>query len=169
MKISAITMLIWIAVGASTAAAEGTQSGKAASPGGTSKTELSEIRSLVHELQGRTEKLSDLMTQYRSHLEQRPQGEEQLAKWEAALDRLYKRMDAARAAVVETMQRLEHVAIDQLPTSLAKDLANARNEAGAQRTAAEQALAKNKPSRKAKQAKAPPEKPAPPLPADLDL
>jgi hypothetical protein len=79
-----------------------------------------------------------------------------------------RRVDAARAQVVETKQRLDQAATGQLPTGLAKDVANARNEADAQRTAAEQALAKNKPAKQPKQAKqAPPEKPAPPIPDDL--
>jgi hypothetical protein len=180
MKVPAITVLMIGFAVATTAAAEGTSSGKAASPGASSKNQLSEIRSLTHELQGHTEKLRDLMTQYRAHLEQRPQPEgtgpeakkaheEQLARWDAALERLLRRIDAARASVVDTKQRLDQAATGQLPTALAKDVANAKNEAEAERTAAEQALAKSKPSRK-KAAKPPPaEKPAPPLPADLDL
>lgn len=181
MKISAITVLIWIAVGA-TAAAEGTPSSKAASPGATSKTPLSEIRSIVHGLQAHTEKLGDLMGQYRSLIEQRPQSEggspevkkadeARLAKWNAAVERLVLRVDAARAAVVETTQRLDQSATGELPTSLAKEVANARNEAAAERSAAEQVLAKAKTSqaRKSKQPKPATEKPPPPLPDDLDL
>ena len=172
----AMTALIWFAV-AATVAAQSTPSSKAA----PSKTQMSEIRSLVHELEGRTEKLRDLMTQYRSLVEQRPQGQggspeakkaqdEQLAKWNTALERLLRRIDEARAAVVETTQRLEQAATGTLPTGLGKDVANARNEAGAQRTAAEQALAKSKPAkgRASKDAKPPAtEKPAPPIPDDL--
>src|SRR5262245_40043885 len=98
MKVSAITTLIWLGLAAA-AAAQGTPSGKAASPGASSKGQLSEIRSLVHELQARTEKLGDLMMEYRSLVEQRPQAEggspeakkaheAQLAKWSTALERL---------------------------------------------------------------------------------
>jgi len=179
MNVPAITMLIWLGL-AATAAAQNTPSGKGASPGASSKAQLSEIRSLVHELQARTEKLGDLMTQYRSLVEQRPQAEggspdakkaheDQLAKWNAALERLLRRVDGARTAVVETTQRLDQSATGELPTGLAKDLASARNEAGAQRTAAEQALAKSKPARTSKHAKQtpPPEKTAPPIPDDL--
>ena len=72
MNVAAITMLIWFGL-ATIAAAQGTPSGKAASPGASSKTQLSEIRSLVRELEGRTGKLSDLMEQYRSLVAQRPQ------------------------------------------------------------------------------------------------
>ena len=182
MKISAISVLIWIAVGA-TAAAEGPPSGKAASQGAASSTQLPEIRSIVHELQGYTEKLADLMGQYRSLIEQRPQSEggspeakkadeARLAKWNAAVERLVLRIDTARAAVVGATQRLDQSVTGALPTSLAKEVANARNEAAAERTAAEQAIAKAKSAQahKPKQPKPPPtEKPPPPLPDDLDL
>jgi uncharacterized protein YukE len=171
MNVRAIITLVWFgfATTAATAAAQGTPS----------KSQLSEIRSITSELEGRTEKLRDLMEQYRSLVEQRPQAggggpeakkahDEQLAKWDAALDRLMRRVDASRAEVVETKQRLDQVATGQLPTGLAKDVANAKNEAEAQRTAAEQALAKNKPGRTPKPAKqTPAEKPAPPIPDDL--
>lgn len=170
MNVSAITTLIWFGLVA-TAVAQGTPSGKASS-GAPSKAQLSEVRSLVHDLQARTEKLRDLMAQYRSLVEQRPQGDsgDQAAKWNTALERLLRRIDAARGAVVETKQRLDQSATGQLPTALAKDVANTRNEAEAQRAAAEQVLAKNKgassrPSKRA--AQAPPEKPAPPIPDDL--
>lgn len=181
MNVSAITMLIGLGI-AATAAAQGTPSGKAESPSEASKAQLSETRSLVHELQARTEKLRDLMTQYRSLVEQRPQAkgespdakkahEDQLAKWGTTLERLLRRVDAARTAVVETTQPLDQSATGQLPTALAKDVANARNEAEAQRTAAEQALAKSKtaPARTSKRAKQPPatEKTPPPIPDDL--
>jgi len=167
MNVPAITMLIWFGL-AATAAAQGTPSGKAASSGAPSKTQLSEVRTLVHELQGRTEKLRDLMEQYRSLAEQRPQEKEQQAKWDAAVERLMRRVDVARAAVVETTQQLDKSVTGQLPTALAKDVASAKNEADAQRTAAEQALAKNKPARTPKPAKtAAAEKPAPPIPDDL--
>ena len=184
MNAFAITVVIWCAL-AATAAAQGTSSGKAASPGAAPQAPLSEIRSIVHELQARTEKLSDLMTQVRSIVEQRPQPqggspeakqahEEQLAKWSAALERLLRRVDATRAEVVETKQHLDQLATGQLPTALAKEVANARNEAEAQRAAAEQALAKNKPaparaSKHAKQAPATEKAPPPLLDDDLDL
>lgn len=181
MNVPSITMLICIGL-AATAAAQHAPSGEAKSPGASSKASLSEIRALAHELQGRTEKLSDLMEQYRSLMEQRPQAQggspeakkasdEQLAKWNAALERLLRRLEAAHASVVETMQALERSATGQLPTALAKDVANARNEAGAQRTAAEQALAKSKaaPVRSSKRAaqKPAPEQARPPIPDDL--
>lgn len=168
MKVSAIIMLICCGLVA-TAAAEGASSGKGASQDAT-QAQLDEIRSVVHQLEPRTEKLQELMEQYRSMVEQRPQGSDD--KWSAALDRLLKRIDDARAAVVETTQRL-HQASDgrRLPTALGKDVANALNEAGAQRTAAEQALAKNKgksakPSKPAKQPPAPAQ-PGLELPDDL--
>jgi hypothetical protein len=180
MNIRTITMLICFGL-ATTAAAQGTPGGKSASPGGSSKSQLSEIRSLVHELQARTEKLRDLITVYRSLVEQRPQSgygsaeakkehEQNLAKWNMALERQLRRIDDARAAVVETTQRLDQSATGTLPTSLGKDVANARNEAEAQRTFAEQMLAKSKSTmaRTSKPAKpAPAEKPAPPIPDDL--
>jgi uncharacterized protein YukE len=179
MNVPAIIVLMGCGL-AATATAQGTPSEKPASSGAPSKAQLSEIRSVVHELEGRTEKLRDLMTQYRSLVEQRPQAEggspeakkaheDQLAKWSTALERLMRRIETARAAVVETTQRLDQLRSGQLPTSLAKDVASARNEAEAQRTGAEQALAKSKSAaRKSKQAKQPPaEKTAPPIPDDL--
>lgn len=181
MNVPAIVILIWFGL-ATTAAAQGASSSKAASPGASPKAQLSEIRTLVHELQGRTEKLRDLMTQYRSLVEQRPQAEggdpdakqayeNQLAKWSSAVERLLHRVDEARASVVESKQHLDQAATGQLPTALAKDVANARNEAEAERTAAEEAVAKNKTasSRTSKHAKQAPatEKPKPPIPDDL--
>jgi uncharacterized protein YukE len=181
MQIKTITMLICFGL-AATAAAQGTPSGKSASSGGSSKSQLSEIRSLVYELQGRTEKLRDLMAVYRSLVEQRPktwgggadakkEHEEQLAKWNSALDRQLRRVDEARAAVDDTMKRLDETATGTLPVSLGKEVANARNEADAERAAAQQALAKNKSktvrtSKPAKQT-AQAEKTAPPIPDDL--
>ena len=167
MKIPAITVLIWFAL-ATAAGAQGAPSSKSVSSGSSSKASLPQIRSLVHDLQGRNEKLRDLNDQYRSLVEQKPQGDEaQLAKWNAALERLLKRIDEARAAVVETKQQLDQSAGETLPTALAKDVANARNEAEAQRAQAEQAL-KSKPA-KQKPSKQKPvvEKPTPPIPDDL--
>lgn len=169
MNVPAITMLIWFGLTA-TAAAQGAPTGKGSSQSAPSQAQLSEIRSVVNELQARTEKLHELMTQYRSLVEQRPQAQEQLAKWNTALERLLRRVDQARAAVVETTQRLDQLATGPLPTSLGKDVATARNEAGAQRTAAEQALVKNKAalartSKPAKQTRA--TEKAPTIPDDL--
>ena len=152
MNVIVITALSWLAL-AATAAAQSAPSVKAASP---NASQLSQIRSLAHQLQGQTEKLSDLMSQYFSLVEQRPRAQggtadvkkgndEQVARWDTAVERLLRRVDTARAAVVETMQRLEQLTTGQLPTTVAKDVTRARNEAVAQRTAAEQALASNKP------------------------
>jgi hypothetical protein len=183
MKITAFSVLIGLVL-ATAAAAQGTPSGKADSPGRASKGQLSEVRSVVHELQGHTEKLRDLMAQYRSLVEQRPQAEggspdekkaheAQLERWSAAVERLLKRVDGARAQVVETVQRLDRAVTGELPTALAKDVASARNEADAERANAEQALTKSKtsPARKSKPAKQPPasDKPTPELPDDIDL
>lgn len=181
MKISAIITAIglWLAV---SAAAQGSSSSKRAGAEGSSKTPFTQIRSLANELQGNADKLGDLMTIYRSLLEQRPQSEgrspeqkkahdEQLAKWSAAVERHLTRIEKTRVVVVETMQRLDQAAKGQnLPTSLAKDVANARNEADAQRAAADQAL-KSKPKLAPKRAKPAPknDEPAPPLTDDLDL
>jgi hypothetical protein len=182
MNVPALTMSIWLGF-ATVAAAQGTPSGKPASPS-ASKTQLSEVRSLVHDLQGRTEKLRDLMTQYRSLVEQRPQSEggspeakkaqdEQLAKWSGALERLLRRVDTARAAVAETLERLGQAATGTLPTALGKDVANARNEAEAQRAGAEQALVKSKPTlakgKRTPQAPAPDKAPPPPSDDLADL
>jgi hypothetical protein len=169
MNIPAISIVIWFGLVAA-AAAQGAPSSKAASSGEGSKAQLSEVRSLVHELQAQTEKLRDLMTQYRSLVEQRPQGQgEQIEKWNSALERLLRRLDTAHAAVADATQRLDQSAKGQLPTGLAKEVASAHNDAEAERTAAEQVLAKNKPAQgRTKEAKQKPaEKPAPPIPDDL--
>jgi DNA repair exonuclease SbcCD ATPase subunit len=171
MNVPAITILIWFGLVA-TAAAQGTPTGKGSSQGAPSQAQLSEIRSVVNELEARTEKLHELMEQYREMVGERPQGQEALAKWNTALDRLMRRIDQAHAAVAESTQHLSQVAKGSLPTSLGKDVANAHNEAEAQRTAAEHALAKNKPakggtSKPAKQTAAK-EKAPPPMPDGLD-
>jgi DNA repair exonuclease SbcCD ATPase subunit len=171
MRVSAFILVCWFGFSAM-AAAQGTKSGKAAS-GASSNLSLSEVRTLLHELQARNEKLHELNAQYRSHLEERPPSgnAEGLAKWNEALERLIRRIDQARAAVVETEQRLDPSATGPLPYGLAKEVASAHNEAETERTAAEHALAKHKPAaaRTSKQAKpAPaPAKPAPPIPDDL--
>jgi hypothetical protein len=177
-----ITVLFGLVLAASAAAqGQDTPSGKAASPSAPPKGQLAEVRSLVSELQGHTDKLSDLLSQYRSLVEQRPEPEgsspeqkkahdAQLEKWSAALERLLKRLDTARADVVDTKTRLEKAATGELPTSLAKDVAKSRTEADAQRANAEQALAAKRPApaKKAKSTKAPPpEKAPPPIPDDL--
>jgi hypothetical protein len=173
MKISAIVGLIWLAL-AATAAGQSKSVGSSPSSGVASKASLAEVRAIVHELEGRTEKLRELLSQHRAHVERRPQSEEQLAKWDAALERLLIRVDSARADVVEAMQRLDKSIKGELPTGLAKDVARARNDADPERATAEQVLAKNKPSstRKAKQGKQTPaaaQKPAPSSNEDLDL
>jgi hypothetical protein len=156
MKAPAIALLICVGLAAASASHSVAQSKQSPS---ASKPQLSEIRELVHKLQGYTEKLQDLMTQYRSLLEQRPQGND--TKWSAALDRLLVRVDTARATVVEAKQRLDQLVNGQtLSTALGKDVANTQNEADAQRADAEQALAKRKPAaRAAKPAKKPASEP----------
>jgi len=158
MKTTAIAWMCWLGL-ATTVAAQAA----ATSPGQGPKMELKQVRTLLHEL----------MEQYRSMVAERPQGSaEQLAKWNASLDRLLQRIEGARAAVAETEQRLDPSATGQLPTNLAKEVVTAHNEAEAERTSAEHAL-KSKPAtaRAAKQGKQAPAaaKPAPPLPSDLDL
>jgi hypothetical protein len=168
MKTTAIAWMCWLGL-ATTVAAQAA----ATSPGQGPKMELKQVRTLLHELQARSDKLHELMEQYRSMVAERPQGSaEQLAKWNASLDRLLQRIEGARAAVAETEQRLDPSATGQLPTNLAKEVVTAHNEAEAERTSAEHAL-KSKPAtaRAAKQGKQAPAaaKPAPPLPSDLDL
>jgi hypothetical protein len=170
MKISAIVGLIWLAL-AVTAAAQSKSVGNTASPGVTSKASLAEIRAIVHELEGYTENLRELLSQHRALVQRRPQEEEPLAKWSSALERLLVRIDSAYADVVKATQRLDKSITGELPTGLAKDVARVRNDAEPQRAMAEQAL-KSKPA-------AAPKKPAKKAPAteesaplsneDLDL
>jgi DNA repair exonuclease SbcCD ATPase subunit len=170
MKISAIVGVIWLVL-AATAVGQSKSVGNAPSSGVSSKASLAEVRAIIHELEGRTDKLRELLSQHRAHVERRPQSEEQLAKWDAALERLLLRIDGARAEVVEATQRLDKSIKGELPTGLAKDVARVRNDAEPERATAEQVLAKNKPSaRKAKPAKqAASEKSPPPSNEDLDL
>lgn len=178
MKVSAITGLIWLAL-ATAAMAQAKSSSDTASPGAPSKSSLAEVRAIVHDLEGHTEKLQELLANHRSLVDQRPQSkggspeakksyEEQLGKWEAALDRLLTRIDSAHAAVVETTLRLDKSIKGELPTGLAKDVARVRNDAAPERAMAEQVLAKRKPpsARKSKPAS---DKPAAPSNEDLDL
>ncbi len=159
MNVRAIVLLICLGF-AAPVAAEGSRGGKAVSPAAAPKAALSEIRKLVHELERDAGKLGDLMAQYRSLVEKRPRGKkagEQLAKWNKAVDRLLRRIDKARTAMVETMQSLDQAATGKLPTGLGKELANARNEAKAARSASKQALAKRRPARASKRPKKAPE------------
>ena len=188
MNVIVVTALTWLALAvpvsaqAAPARKPSTSAASTQPTAAPSQSQLSELRALAHELQARTEKLGDLMEQYFSLARQRPQAQpgnaeakkahdDQLAKWDAAVERLLRRVDGARAAVVETLQRLDQLPSGQLPTSLAKDVVRARNEAVTQRTAAEQVLSKNKAvlARSAKPAKPapPPEDLGPSLPDDL--
>jgi hypothetical protein len=179
MKISVITGLIGLVL-AATAAGQTKSSSNTTSSGAPAKAALAEVRSIVHELEGHTEKLRELLSNHRSLAERRPEPEggspeakkahdEQLAKWEAALERLLVRLEAARATLVETTQRLDKSITGELPTGLAKDVARVRNEAEPERAMAEQVLAKKPAARKAKPAKTTPAKPAAPGHEDLDL
>jgi len=179
MKVSAITGLILLAL-AAPAMGQAKSSGDATSPSASSKASLAEVRAIIHDLEGHTEKLRELLANHRSLVERRPESEggspeakkadeEQLAKWEAALERLLVRIESARAAVVEATQRLDKSIPKDLPTGLAKDVARVRNEAEPERAMAEQVLAKRKPSsaRKSKPAKQAPA--SEPSNEDLDL
>jgi hypothetical protein len=168
MKISAITGLIWLVL-AATAVGQSKSSGNATSPGAQSKSVLAEVRAIVRELEGRTEKLRELLANHRSLVEQRPESGEQLAKWEAALARLVITIENGHAALIETTQRLDKSISGELPTGLAKDVAKARNEAEPERLMAEQVLAKRKAASKSKPAKQANEKPAAPSNEDVDL
>lgn len=170
MKVTAITLVICLGI-AGTAAAEGSHGSKSTSSAAPSKADLAQIRTVVHELERSTGKLIDLMSQYRSMIEQRPQAKKQLEKWNKALDRLVRRIAKTRDSVAETMGRMDEMAKGKLPTALAKDVANAHNQADAERAGADQVLAKHKPkpehrSKRAK--KAPPEDNGPPPLGDID-
>jgi hypothetical protein len=165
MHIRAIVLLITLGF-VSTAAAQAASG---------SKPKLSEVRSLVHSVQGHTDQLRELMAEYRSLVENRPQPEggspeakkahdAQLARWSAALDRLLKRIEQVHALVAEASPRLGEFSKAELPTALAKDVANAYNEAEAERANASQALAK-KPATKGKGGKPAPAS-AKPKPAE---
>ena len=155
MTVRALTgLLIWAL--ATTAAAQ-ESAGGSVPPGPPSKSEQSAIRSLVSELQKDTEVLRDYNDQHREAMARRPHEHAELAVWTESMDRLLRRMDAARAKLVETEQHLSSANIERLPFALGKDVANARREASDERTNAEHALAMKKPDKKggAKPAKQP--------------
>jgi hypothetical protein len=116
---------------------------------------MAEIRSIVRELERSSSKLSVLLTDYRGLLDQRPpkSQEAQLARWQAAFDRLLRTLQSTHVMVVEATKRLNEATTAKLPTSVAKEVADARNEAQPVRTAAEQVLRQHKP--KPKPAKGP--------------
>src|SRR5690349_2149542 len=110
MKVSAITLVGLLL--AAPAVAQTKSSSNATSSSAPSKASLSEVRAIVHELEGHTEKLRELLSNHRSLVERRPemQGsgpeakksyDEQLAKWESALDRQLDRIQSAHAALIE--------------------------------------------------------------------
>lgn len=144
---------------ATTAAAQGSVSakasgGQAANSSSRTKAELAAIRELVQELQARTETVRDYLAQLRSLVEQRPRDADngsdaakqpQLAAWNTSLERLLRRIDAARAKLADTEQRLAAMNTDRLPAALTANVETARQEAATERTSAEQALAASKP------------------------
>lgn len=118
---------------------------QAQSSGGSSKAQLAEVRSRVNKLEGATGKLRELMKQYNENVGQRPSGGgEAQQKWEQSLLRLLHRIEKAHDAVAEGTQRVQEAAKGELPTALAKDVANAHNAAEEFRGAAEHALTKHK-------------------------
>lgn len=179
MKLSAITGVLWLVV-ATSAFAQSKSTSDAPASSAPSKASLSEVRATVHELEGQTDKLRELLENHRELVAQRPQPQgsgaegkkwydEQLAKWETALDRLLTRIESAHALVAATLQRLDKSTQAGLPTALAKDVARVRNEADPERATAEQVLAQRKPAaRKAKPAAANDERPQPSN-EDIDL
>jgi hypothetical protein len=154
MKTAIIAALICLGfVGG--AAAEGKP--KAPSSSRASKAQLSEIRSVVRDLEKAGSTLEAQLSDYRSLMSKRPatSQKEQFAKWEAVIERLLDSMTRTHTKVVDTTKRLDQVSTAKLPTSLAKEEADARNAAGAARAAAEQVLAKRKPKKKKTTAKKP--------------
>ena len=145
MRISAITLSICLGL-AVTAAAEGAPKGKAASSSRASKVQVKEIRSIVHELERLSSKLGVLLNDFRSISEQRPPKaqQKQRARWEAAFDRLLRSLQKTHAALVQTTKRLNQTTTVKLPTSLDKEVADARKGAEPVRRAAKPVLAKHK-------------------------
>lgn len=168
MKVFAITGFMCLAL-AAPAMGQAKSNGNASSSGAPSKAALEATRKIVHELEGHTEKLRELLSNHGSLVDRKPQSKEELAKWEAALDRLLVRVEAAHASVVETTQRLDKSITGELPTGLGKDVARVKNEAEPERVMAEQILAKRKRAPASKAKKAPAEKPAPPNNEEYDL
>ena len=145
MRIPAITLSICLGL-AATAAAQGAPKGKAASSARASKAQVKEIRSIVHELERLSSKLSVQLDDFRSMSQQRPPKaqKQQLGRWQAAFDRLLRSLQKTHAALGETTKRLNQAATVKLPTSLDKEVADARNAADPVRLAAKPVLAKHK-------------------------
>ena len=129
------------------------------SAGGATKAQLSEIRSIVRDLEKAGSTLNAQIGDYRELMDKQPpkNQKEQVAKWEAVIERLLDSMTKTHTRVVDTTKRLNQASTAKLPTSLAKEEADARNAAEAARAAAEQVLAKRKPKKQT----AKPDKPAP--------
>ena len=161
MRIAAIALSIGLGLTAG-AAAQGTSknvSNDRSPPSGApaTKSQMDEIRKLVHELERSTSKLNVLMEDYRNLLDKRPKSrgggspeakaahDKELERWQAALDRVVRSIHKTHAAIGETTKRLDTATTAKLPTSLGKEVANARNAAGPLSAAAEQVLAKHKP------------------------
>ena len=178
MRIPAITLLICLGLTAA-AAAQGTPNSKAA--GGGSKAQLSEIRSLVHELERTSSKLDVLIADYRSLMDKRPRAQgsspdakaaqkKQFKRWDSAVERLLRSIQKTHAAIVETTKRLKPTNDKKLPTSLGKELADARNTADAAQAAGKQVLSKRKPKKRSpKRPKKADPGPAPELDLDAPL
>ena len=146
MRVAAITLSLCLGL-AGTAAADDGPKGKNENADGAAKSRMAEVRSIVRDLERSTSTLTVLLKDVRGHLEERPPKaqQQQLERWEGAFDQLLRSLQKAHAAVVETTKRLNEGATAQLPTSLAKEVANARNEAEPMRAAAEQVLKQHKP------------------------
>jgi len=144
MNVRAITILVGL--GLATASGAAAQS-KSPGPSVSSKSRLAEVRSRVHDLEATTSKLRVSMEDYRSLTEQRPSSDDKKGndRWNRAMARLMERVRTTHAAIVDRTQRLDEVTKEPLPTSLGKDVADARNEAEATRADAEQALKSYKP------------------------
>jgi len=145
MRILPITLSFCLGL-AATAAAEGAPKGKATSSAKATRAQVKEIRSIVHELERQSSKLSVLLDDFRTLSAKRPRKaqKEQLARWDAAFNRLLRSMQKTQTALVETGKRLDQAATVKLPTTLHKEVADARNAAEPVRLAVKPLLAKNK-------------------------
>lgn len=153
MKILAFTLSFCLGL-AVTAAAEGAPKGKAASSSRASKDQLKEIRSSVRELERLSSTVDMLLKDVRSISAQRPPKaqKKQVARWEAAFNRVLRSLQKTHAALVETTKRLDQAITVKLPTSLDKEVSDARLAAEPARRAAKPVLAKHR-SRLKKKAK----------------
>lgn len=160
MKVSSIVVSICLGLSAP-AFAQSAAKGKTTSSARASKAQVEEIRSIVHELERLSSKLDVLLKDAHSISAQRPpkSQKKQLARWDSAFNRVLRSMQKTHTALIEATKRLDQATGVKMPTSLDKEVANARLGADPLLVAGKQVLTKNR-ARLEKKARSAKKKPA---------